>query len=88
MERTETYSVWVRGDGYIGCTSHGCPRSHGSRPFDQFTEILSTSDWPAAHARIRAERTAVIMNEDLWPLAETAAGNRTGVILPAREEGK
>lgn len=85
MERTETYySVWIRGDGYIGSSSGGCPRNYGTNPINQFEELLLTNDWPSARIRIKAERTAAVMNEDLFPISESAASNRIGVNLSGR----
>lgn len=78
MSKEDTYSVWRRGDGYIGVTAYR-PRSWGADPLNQFEELLSTQDWRASHARIVAEHVAAVMNEDIWPIQQSAEGNRAGV---------
>lgn len=47
----KTYYVWRRSDGYVSCTAR--PPSNGR---DTFDVLLTTEDWPEAHARIEAER--------------------------------
>jgi hypothetical protein len=71
--KVKTYVVWRRSDGYIDASAGYLPL--GDRLM-QFEEIFRSEDWPACRSRIRAERTAVVMNEDLWPIPETAEGNR------------
>jgi len=75
---TNVYVVWERSDGYIGATAGGLPPGH--RNCD-FRELLRDEDWEACRTRIRAERTAAVMNEDLFPIAESAESNRVGVTL-------
>lgn len=76
-DKPEVYVVWERSDGYIGA-SVGMPRDYPGY-LGTFTEIMNSEDWSACASRLRAERVAVVMNEDLFPIAESAQGNRVGV---------
>jgi hypothetical protein len=65
-QHCDSYIVWRRNDGYVSATCGSrLPRGWKYRDKDTgelvevtFEELLVTDDWPAAHARIRAERVA------------------------------
>lgn len=67
-EKPKTYVVWRRQpDGHVDATvGPGLPKGWTYRDLDNpgevvtvtFDELLVTTDWGAAHARIRAERVA------------------------------
>lgn len=46
----DTYYVWRRSDGYVGCTV-GPPQGR-----DTFDVLLITDDWPSARDHIEANR--------------------------------
>lgn len=77
----DTFFVWERSDGFVGATAGFMPR--GDRNYS-FRELLRAKEWAPCAIRIRAERTAAVMNEDLFPIAESAASNRDGVTLDGR----
>jgi len=81
MKKSTVYVVWMRGDGYVAATAGGIPRSTPGDALNTFTELLRSEDWDGCRSRIRAERTAAVMNEDLFPIAPSAEGNRDGVTL-------
>jgi hypothetical protein len=65
-QHSDSYIVWRRSDGHVSATtgkklpSGWRYRDHGTGELVEvtFEELLVTDDWPAAHARIRAERVA------------------------------
>lgn len=67
-----TYFVWQRSDGYVDASCYRPLIVRG----DTFKELLATDDWSAARSRIVAERVAILMNEDIWPIQPSAEGNR------------
>lgn len=76
------YTVWLRGDGYIGYSAYvPASRKQSERPFDVFEILFQSPDWDTCASRVHTERTAACMNEDLWPFAPSAEGNRVGVYI-------
>lgn len=78
--KSDVYIVWKRGDGLVGASA-GVPYGSGTGAFGEYIELLRTEDWPAARSRIRAERTAIVMNEDIYPIVASAQSNRVGVYI-------
>ncbi len=82
MSNSDWYTVWRRKpDGLVGATAgRGLPRSGDGLTLrnSSFTELLVTQEWPAAHARIRAERVAAKWYGDTWYCHELMHDGRPG----------
>lgn len=80
----EQFIVWRRSDGFVASSVGNRPVKTWDpekRSWVEAETLLITDSWPAARSRIRAERVAIVMNEDLVPIAESAESNRFGVDI-------
>lgn len=88
------YVVWRRlPDGLVSASAGRLPprtmwpKADGEAIEVTFELLLVTDDWPTARMRIKAERTAIVMNQDIWPISEAAESNRVGVDLDRPDIG-
>jgi hypothetical protein len=73
------FVVWLRNDGLVSASAGWeMPKDFGPWTFQI---LLTTSDWEGCTMRIRAERTAAVMNHDLSPIRKTAQANLLGVMI-------